>query len=628
MADKTHRTKFELSAVDRATAVFKQVEGGLTGLHAKYVALGAVAATALGAGGVGAFLSDAIKYRSALDDLADTTGDNVRTLDGMARQARVSGLELDRFGGILTLVARNLNAADDEGTAAAQAIAAIGLSVSELRALSPADQMAAIAKAMNGYADGQGKIAVANALAKGSARELLPFLKDLAEAGELNGRLTAEQVAQADRLEKEWRKLRLAFEDSKESLATSLIPQLAKLIEQGREGIKVFGGFWSALYNVGWGIDPTKNPRENITEMQREVAALEANRDRRSGIAGFDPSMYNDRIAALNKRIEFSKFMERQNALELTGDQYLDARDLRARQKDTLNFVPQTGKDKATGPKALTAAEIAKMQAESLERFQEDVAKGQGEIYEDQKRFNDELMKSAEHYRDLIDPLRQYTRQWEELDRLLRLGAITPEEYLDAYVKVAEAADKARIEMEGVSEEGKKTKNAFAEMGFTATSALEDIILKGGEARDIIRALGQDLARILLRRTVLDPLAKGTGDWLDKLFSGDSGKASTGDFAAGGGFENVDWAGSFASGGSFTVGGRGGTDSQLVAFRASPGERVSVNTPGQGGMNLTYAPQIHVDARADRAQVMADVSRLLAASERRMVRTVQDLDRR
>lgn len=37
----------------------------------------------------------------------------------------------------------------------------------------------------------------------------------------------------------------------------------------------------------------------------------------------------------------------------------------------------------------------------------------------------------------------------------------------------------------------------------------------------------------------------------------------------------------FATGGSFTVGGSGGVDSQNVAFRASPGERVTVSTPTQ-----------------------------------------------
>ncbi|MBT9158789.1 MAG: hypothetical protein DDT26_00036 [Dehalococcoidia bacterium] len=37
----------------------------------------------------------------------------------------------------------------------------------------------------------------------------------------------------------------------------------------------------------------------------------------------------------------------------------------------------------------------------------------------------------------------------------------------------------------------------------------------------------------------------------------------------------------FRTGGNMVVGGRGGTDSQLVSFRATPGERVQVNTPAQ-----------------------------------------------
>lgn len=37
----------------------------------------------------------------------------------------------------------------------------------------------------------------------------------------------------------------------------------------------------------------------------------------------------------------------------------------------------------------------------------------------------------------------------------------------------------------------------------------------------------------------------------------------------------------FATGGSFRVGGVGGTDSQMIAFRATPGEMVDIRTPGQ-----------------------------------------------
>jgi len=54
----------------------------------------------------------------------------------------------------------------------------------------------------------------------------------------------------------------------------------------------------------------------------------------------------------------------------------------------------------------------------------------------------------------------------------------------------------------------------------------------------------------------------------------------------------------FATGGSFVVGGSGGTDSQTVAFNATPGERVSIQTPGQqhamGATPSTATPQMNV----------------------------------
>ena len=70
----------------------------------------------------------------------------------------------------------------------------------------------------------------------------------------------------------------------------------------------------------------------------------------------------------------------------------------------------------------------------------------------------------------------------------------------------------------------------------------------------------------------------------------------------------------FQHGGSFKVGGSGGKDSQLVAFKASPRERVSVETPGQqsrqGSGNTTY-----IDARGVDPGQMS-----------RLVQVIKDLD--
>jgi methyl-accepting chemotaxis protein len=74
----------------------------------------------------------------------------------------------------------------------------------------------------------------------------------------------------------------------------------------------------------------------------------------------------------------------------------------------------------------------------------------------------------------------------------------------------------------------------------------------------------------------------------------------------------------FANGGSFVVGGTGGTDSQLVGFRASPGEMVSVRTKAQqlNSTGGTGGNTYNIDARGvDPGQMD------------RLLRLIRDIDR-
>lgn len=82
-----------------------------------------------------------------------------------------------------------------------------------------------------------------------------------------------------------------------------------------------------------------------------------------------------------------------------------------------------------------------------------------------------------------------------------------------------------------------------------------------------------------------------SGGFLSSLFDGDSSWfGSSSSSAASSGYSAADlawfnsdamYAGGFATGGSFKVGGQGATDSKLVQFMATPGERVTVETPDQ-----------------------------------------------
>ena len=77
----------------------------------------------------------------------------------------------------------------------------------------------------------------------------------------------------------------------------------------------------------------------------------------------------------------------------------------------------------------------------------------------------------------------------------------------------------------------------------------------------------------------------------------------------------------FATGGEFKVGGTGGTDSQVVAFRASPNETVSVRTPAQQSQASTNNANIKVVINTPNADSFVNsrdqVSSMLASAVRR-----------
>lgn len=118
-------------------------------------------------------------------------------------------------------------------------------------------------------------------------------------------------------------------------------------------------------------------------------------------------------------------------------------------------------------------------------------------------------------------------------------------------------------------------------------------------------------------------LIKGTKDWRDVLSDvlgqlAQMALSGMGSMGGIGSFFRSLFGGliGFANGGNFTVGGAGGIDSQVVAFRASPGEQVSVSKPGlgvRGGqMHITFA--VDADSNGNLLPFVTSVSRGEAAS--------------
>lgn len=130
--------------------------------------------------------------------------------------------------------------------------------------------------------------------------------------------------------------------------------------------------------------------------------------------------------------------------------------------------------------------------------------------------------------------------------------------------------------------------------------------------RDMVRSILSDLARLAANNAFRSLLAPFFG----------IGAAGIGIPGAMGWQTSVLPA--FAQGGSFRVGGSGGTDSQLVAFRATPGEMVDIRRPGQGDPNAPVNITFNVTT-PDAASFRRSESQIAAMLNRAVSRGARNL---
>ena len=123
-------------------------------------------------------------------------------------------------------------------------------------------------------------------------------------------------------------------------------------------------------------------------------------------------------------------------------------------------------------------------------------------------------------------------------------------------------------------EAGKFSEN----FSFTFTSALEDAIVAGGKLRDVIKGLFDDIARLIIRRSITEPLVNLIGGALGPLFGGTQVSG-----AAANGAPNV------RSGQTFLVGEKG-----PELFTAPRPGAIIPNGAGVGGGMV-----VNVDARGN-----------------------------
>jgi len=195
-----------------------------------------IAKTALvaltGIASVGAFagmIQGAIDAAEALKDLSIQTGVSVETLSAMTEVGRTTGTSADTISAAMNKLSKNMATASEDGKGAGAAIKALGLGFDSFRAMRPDDQMLALAQAMNKFEDGGGKSAAAMTLMGREGAKLLPYLTDLANAGELVATVTKEQAEMADQYNDAMAVAVGRGDALKRSLALGLLPTLIEV---------------------------------------------------------------------------------------------------------------------------------------------------------------------------------------------------------------------------------------------------------------------------------------------------------------------------------------------------------------------------------------------------------------
>jgi hypothetical protein len=256
MADSS--AKIVITAVDQTKAGIDSATKGIQSLSGAISSLpgfGGVAASLAAFAGLGAFktlIGDTISAAAGMDDLSEKTGASVEKLSALAKVAKISGVEMSTVEGSLIRLSKALAGGDEESKGAGHALAAIGLEAAKLRELDPADQLKALADALSQYEDGTGKTAAALDILGKSGAEALPYLKDLADEQSLQGKLTKEQAAAAEQLEKAWNRVNAEGGGWAKSIAIDLIPTLASLMDflnLTKMGIYQFGSSLAVVAN-------------------------------------------------------------------------------------------------------------------------------------------------------------------------------------------------------------------------------------------------------------------------------------------------------------------------------------------------------------------------------------------
>jgi hypothetical protein len=156
-----------------------------------------------------------------------------------------------------------------------------------------------------------------------------------------------------------------------------------------------------------------------------------------------------------------------------------------------------------------------------------------------------------------------------------------------------------------------KEKALAIEIGTNFASAFESAILQAQSLGDALRSLAQDLLRLVLRQTVLQPLASGIAGFFQGMFTPAGAVSSGAATVVGGGLPGRASGGAVSPGTSYLVGENG---PEVLRMGAGAGY-VMPNSAIRGGGGVTVNLTTNFASGVTRQEVAAMLPRMVEAAK-------------